>query len=174
MEFGARALGNRSILADPRPGQMKDLLNHRIKQREGFRPFAPAVLEEDMKTHFDLDAPSPSMSYAVHRSSSASSMPLEATTHVDGTARVQTVGSTDNPQFHALLLAFKRKTSCGVLLNTSFNQRGEPIVCSPDDAYRTFMSTELDILVIRNFVFDRKNQPDWQNRQRWTLTFDPD
>ena len=174
MEFGARALGNRSILADPRPGQMKDLLNHRIKQREGFRPFAPAVLEEDMKTHFNLDAPSPSMSYAVHRSSSASSMPLEATTHVDGTARVQTVGSTDNPQFHALLLAFKRKTSCGVLLNTSFNQRGEPIVCSPDDAYRTFMSTELDILVIRNFVFDRKNQPDWQNRQRWTLTFDPD
>jgi carbamoyltransferase len=174
MEFGARALGNRSILADPRPGQMKDLLNHRIKQREGFRPFAPAVLEEDMKVHFELDQPSPSMSFAVNRAASADSLPLEATTHVDGTARVQTVHPADNPQFHALLLAFKRRTSCGVLLNTSFNQRGEPMVCSPEDAFRTFMSTELDTLVIQNFVLERKDQPDWQNRQRWNLTFDPD
>ena len=174
MEFGARALGNRSILADPRPGQMKDLLNHRIKQREGFRPFAPAVLEEDMRVHFDLDQPSPSMSFAVNRATNAASLPLEATTHVDGTARVQTVHPVDNPRFHALLLAFKRRTSCGVLLNTSFNQRGEPMVCSPEDAFRTFMSTELDTLVIENFVFERKDQPDWQNRQRWNLTFDPD
>jgi carbamoyltransferase len=153
---------------------MKDLLNHRIKQREGFRPFAPAVLEEDMKVHFELDQPSPSMSFAVNRAASADSLPLEATTHVDGTARVQTVHPADNPQFHALLLAFKRRTSCGVLLNTSFNQRGEPMVCSPEDAFRTFMSTELDTLVIQNFVLERKDQPDWQNRQRWNLTFDPD
>jgi carbamoyltransferase len=178
MEFGPRALGNRSILGDPRNPDMQKRLNLKVKFREGFRPFAPSVLEEDAAAHFDLDRPSPYMLLvAPVRSDHQLPFPpalqeaplydrlyfqrshLPAVTHVDYSARIQTVSRTTNPRFWELLQAFKTITGCGVLVNTSFNVRGEPIVCTPDDAYRCFMRTDLDFLVIGDYLFDKAEQP---------------
>jgi carbamoyltransferase len=179
MEFGPRALGNRSILADPRSPTMQKNLNLKVKYRESFRPFAPAVLEEEASEWFDIDRPSPYMLLVasvcpnlrremtqeeaelfgidklnVPRSS------IPAVTHVDYSARLQTVHRDTNPMFHELLSRFAKKTGCPVLVNTSFNIRGEPIVCSPADAFRCFMGTELDALVVGNFILWKKEQPD--------------
>jgi len=176
MEFGPRALGNRSILADPRSIETSVKLNEQVKKRESFRPFAPAVLAEKADEWFDLPCPSPYMLLIapvtasrrteVHdegedvmsRARTARSE-IAAVTHVDYSARVQTVDADRNPGFHAILSAFDALTGCPVLVNTSFNVRGEPIVCTPEDAYRCFMSTELDHLVLGSFVLTRADQP---------------
>ena len=178
MEFGPRALGNRSIIGDPRDPSMQKRLNLKVKFREGFRPFAPSVLEEDVAEHFDLDRPSPYMLLvAPVRAPHQRPLPealrdaplydrlyfqrshLPAVTHVDYSARIQTVSRATNPRYWSLLQAFKVRTGCGVLVNTSFNVRGEPIVCTPDEAYRCFMRTDMDFLVIGDYVFDKADQP---------------
>lgn len=177
MEFGPRALGNRSILADPRRPGMQQTLNLKIKFREGFRPFAPAVIADECSNWFDLDSPSPYMLLVapvreVHRrpesaDSQDTSMgkllrqhrsDIPAVTHVDYSARVQTVDRDTNPRFRALLDAFREITGCPVLVNTSFNVRGEPIVCTPEDAWRCFMGTEMDYLVMGNCVVAKTGQ----------------
>jgi len=178
MEFGPRALGGRSILGDPRSEKMQKILNLKVKYRESFRPFAPSVLREDITDWFELDYDSPYMLlvdevkkekriemtqaekslFGIDRLNiKRSSIP--AVTHVDYSARIQTVHKQTNPKYHALITKFKEKTQCSVLVNTSFNVRGEPIVCSPEDAFRCFMGTELDLLVVGNFVL-RKEQQD--------------
>jgi carbamoyltransferase len=186
MEFGPRALGNRSILGDARNPGMQKKMNLKIKYREGFRPFAPSVLEEDVHLHFELDRPSPYMQFvAPVRPERRNELPCDyqampigdklywprseipAVTHIDFSARIQSVGKTDNERYWRLLGAFKRKTGLGLLVNTSFNVRGEPIVCTPEDAYRCFMRTEMDWLVIGNAVFEKRKQPPWlQNENR--------
>ena len=185
MEFGPRALGNRSILGDPRNPDMQKRLNLKVKFREGFRPFAPSVLEEDVAEHFELDWPSPYMLLVApvrdrppaavsrrrcrtHRSTigcTSSGRTCPAVTHVDYSARIQTVSRTTNPRYWELLQAFKALTGCGVLVNTSFNVRGEPIVCTPDDAYRCFMRTDMDFLVIGDYLFDKAEQPPLEGRR---------
>lgn len=177
MEFGPRALGGRSIIADPRSEIMQKNLNLKIKYRESFRPFAPSILREDLKEWFDLDQDSPYMLLVtnvldkhcykmtenqkqlfgieklnVKRSS------IPAVTHVDYSARIQTVHKETNPTYHSLLTRFKERTGCPILVNTSFNVRGEPIVCTPEDAFRCFMGTEMDILVIDNFILSKADQ----------------
>jgi carbamoyltransferase len=175
MEFGPRALGHRSILGDPRSPRMQSVLNLKVKFRESFRPFAPAVLEERAAEFFELDCPSPYMLVVapVHpRQRIAHHTPanglerlkqirsrIPAVTHVDYSARVQTISTRQNPLFHALLQRFEQKTGCPVLVNTSFNVRGEPVVCTPDDAYRCFVNTEMDHLAIGNFLLERTAQP---------------
>jgi carbamoyltransferase len=175
MEFGPRALGHRSILGDPRSPKMQSVLNLKVKFRESFRPFAPAVLLERAAEFFELDVESPYMLLVapVHPSQRLDAPPpasgierlkqlrshLPAVTHVDDSARVQTVTAEQNPIFHAILKRFEAKTGCPVLVNTSFNVRGEPVVCSPDDAYRCFVNTEMDYLAIGNFLLDRTAQP---------------
>lgn len=179
MEWGPRALGNRSILADPRNPQMQKKLNLKIKHREGFRPFAPSVLEEDAKEYFDLHQGSPYMlltapvtasrrlpaaraeeELSVRLNTPRSDIP--SVTHLDYSARVQTVSRRTNPRYWKLIDAFKRETGYGLLVNTSFNVRGEPIVMTPEDAYRCFMNTDMDYLVIENFVFAKADQPKWE------------
>ena len=179
MEFGPRALGARSILADPRSPRMQSTLNLKVKYRESFRPFAPSVLQEDVADWFDLDADSPYMLLVAdvardrRRAMSAeeealfgieklnvprSSIP--AVTHVDYSARVQTVHYETNPRYHRLIECFKQRTGCPVLVNTSFNVRGEPIVCTPEDAFRCFMGTEIEVLAIGNcFLLKGDQQP---------------
>ena len=175
MEFGPRALGSRSILADPRSAEMQRGINMRIKFREGFRPFAPAVLREEAAHWFALEGESPYMLFTVPvREPKRGALPTErngfdklkgvgggipAVTHVDGSARVQTVDAERNPALHALLRAFADRTGCPILVNTSFNVRGEPIVCSPWDAYICFMRTGLEMLVMGSFVLAKKDQP---------------
>jgi len=177
MEFGPRALGNRSILGDARKGEMQKKLNLKIKYRESFRPFAPSILAEDTEAFFDLNSPSPYMLFvaAVKESRKAAlpdnyyALPLmdrlyiersdvPAITHIDFTARIQTVHLETNERFWTLLNSFKNLTGFGLLVNTSFNVRGEPIVCTPDDAFRCFMRTEMDYLVMGDFLFDKKEQ----------------
>lgn len=183
MEFGPRALGCRSILADARSLEMQSTLNLKVKFRESFRPFAPAVLKEDAKEWFDLPCESPYMlmvgSIKDEKRVSASNVntsslwgidllkiqrsQIPAVTHVDYSARVQTVSADTNPVFHSLLKQFKKQSSCGVLVNTSFNVRGEPIVCTPSDAFRCFMGTGIDALAVGNFLLLKENQnPDLQ------------
>jgi carbamoyltransferase len=162
MELGPRALGNRSILGDARNPAMQSVLNLKVKQRESFRPFAPAVLAEDAAEWFDLDVASPYMLLVAYvaarqrRNSPMSSIP--AVTHVDGSARIQTVHRETNARFHALLTEFKAQTGCGVLVNTSFNVRGEPIVCTPEDAFRCFMGTGIERLAIGNCLLRKEDQ----------------
>ncbi|MDC0743926.1 SxtJ family membrane protein [Polyangium mundeleinium] len=160
MEFGPRALGSRSILADPRVAGMKDTINRKIKFREGFRPFAPSVLHEDALRFFDI-APGEELPYMTHvvpvRKEAAPALP--ATTHVDGSARIQTVDEARHGLYARLLQAFRARTGCPVLLNTSFNVRGEPIVCTPEDALRGFARTDLDGLVLERFLLLRDEQP---------------
>lgn len=157
MEFGPRALGSRSILADPRDPEMKDRLNEKIKLREGFRPFAPSVLEEDVSEWFELDRPSPFMLLTAQVREDHRTIP--SVTHVDGSARLQTVNRETNPRYHALISAFKDLTGCPVIINTSFNVRGEPIVYRPVDAYLCFMRTGMDALVMGNHVLLKESQP---------------
>lgn len=152
MEFGPRALGARSILADPRGVGTRDRVNNKVKMRESFRPFAPAVLESEASQHFDIDHPSPFM-LETHRVTSPINLP--SITHVDGSARIQTVNEETSPRFARLLMAFHRRTGCPVLLNTSFNVRGEPIVCTPLDAIRCFSKSGIDLLVLEDFVLDQ-------------------
>jgi carbamoyltransferase len=177
MEFGPRALGNRSILADPRSPHMQRDLNLKIKYRESFRPFAPAVARENVARYFDLDGDSPYMLLVSSLRESLRKAPtpadealaglaklgavrseLPAVTHVDDSARIQTVHRETNPRFHALLAEFEALTGCGVLVNTSFNVRDEPIVRSPGDAYRCFMATEMDVLAIGNLLLLKEEQ----------------
>jgi carbamoyltransferase len=177
MEFGPRALGARSILGDPRNTEMQKTLNLRIKYRESFRPFAPSVLREDVADYFDLDQDSPYMLLvAAVKRNRRRHMSVEeerlfgidklnvvrsdipAATHVDYSARIQTVHKDTNPRYYALIEAFKRRTGCPVLVNTSFNVRGEPIVCTPEDAFRCFMGTEMETLLIGNCALSKAEQ----------------
>ena len=177
MEFGPRALGNRSILGDPRSSSMQKIMNLKVKYRESFRPFAPSVLRDDVSEWFEFDTDSPYMLMVANvkkerqRIMSADEKALfgiaklnvprsdiPAVTHVDYSARIQTVHADTNQRYHALLSAFKKETGCSVLLNTSFNVRGEPIVCSPEDAFRCFMGTEIEVLVIGNCFLKKEDQ----------------
>lgn len=164
MEFGPRALGARSILADPRLPHMRDRVNELVKKREGFRPFAPAVLQEHAAAHFDDRDPAPFMTRTCRV---VSELDLPAVTHVDGSARLQTVDRATAPRFHELLTAFMNLTGCPVLLNTSFNLRGEPIVCEPLDALLCFIRSDLDALVMEDLVIERSSIPArWLERLR--------
>ena len=177
MEFGPRALGARSILGDPRHPEMQKNLNLKVKYRESFRPFAPSVLREDVTDYFELDDDSPYMLLVadiVKRRRRVMTLEqqalfgidklnvprsdIPAVTHVDYSARIQTVHAETNPRYHALLKAFKERTGCSVLVNTSFNVRGEPIVCTPEDAFRCFMGSEIDFLVIENCRLSKEDQ----------------
>ncbi len=190
MEFGPRALGNRSILGDPRCPEMQKKLNLKIKYREGFRPFAPSVLEEDISTFFDIDTISPYMllvapvleSRRTKLPEKYEELPLyerlyflrsdvPSITHIDFSARIQSVSRETNPKYWQLINTFKQKTGYGIVVNTSFNVRGEPIVCSPDDAYRCFMRTEMNYLVMGNYLFDKKEQPNWDKADNWKEEF---
>lgn len=188
MEFGPRALGNRSIIADSRNTEMQKTLNLKIKYRESFRPFAPSVIREKMSDYFDIDYDSPYMLLVANvlenrrcRMTSAQTTlfgidklnvvrsDIPAITHLDYSARIQTVHQSTNPRYYNLIQRFGEKTGYYILVNTSFNVRGEPIVCTPEDAYRCFMRTEMDYLVLENFLLDKKAQPvgnedsDWKN-----------
>ena len=155
MEFGPRALGCRSILADPRKAEMKDILNAKVKFREGFRPFAPAVLEEKTQEYFDIDFEAPYMLLVPEVLESKRDV-IAAVTHVDGTARPQTVRREDNPFYYDIINEFGKLTGVYVLVNTSYNLSGEPIVCTPEDAYRTFMNSEIDFLICGNFFVKKR------------------
>ncbi|OGY16056.1 MAG: hypothetical protein A2785_02705 [Candidatus Chisholmbacteria bacterium RIFCSPHIGHO2_01_FULL_49_18] len=155
MEWGPRALGNRSILADPRNPENQKRVNLKIKFREDFRPFAPSVLEEYQDHYFKLSPPSPFMLLVAQVRGKRRSLP--AVTHVDGSARIHSVNARTNPSFHRLLESFRRETDCPVLINTSFNVRGEPIVCTPEDAFRCFMGTEMDDLVMGNYLIRKES-----------------
>ena len=192
MEFGPRALGARSILGDARSETMQSALNQKIKYRESFRPFAPAVLREDLSEWFELDRDSPYMSFVsgVHPRRRRPAPPgpetalgfdklkiarseIPAVTHVDYSARIQTVHAETNPLFHRLLSAFKARTQCPVLVNTSFNVRGEPIVCTPEDAFRCFMGTEMETLAIGECILRKKDQEPALKRD-YKNDFEPD
>lgn len=193
MEFGPRALGNRSILGDARNPEMQKKLNLKIKYREGFRPFAPSVLAEDAREYFDLQADSPYMlvvapvkeSRRLKLPENYNDLPLwerlyhqrsdlQSITHLDFSARVQSVYEETNPRYYALIREFKNQTSYGLVVNTSFNVRGEPIVCTPYDAFRCFMSTEMDYLVVGDFVYTKTEQEDWENKEKWMVKFKMD
>jgi carbamoyltransferase len=190
MEFGPRALGNRSILGDARNHEMQKKLNLKIKYREGFRPFAPSVLMESSKEFFDLSVASPYMLLIADViNERRQKLPdnfedldlweklyfarsdVQSITHLDFSARIQTVHKETNPRYWQLLNTFKEKTGYGVVVNTSFNIRGEPIVCTPDDAYKCFMRTEMDYLVVNDFILNKSEQPDSANREKWFVKF---
>src|SRR5262245_50108415 len=192
MEFGPRALGARSILGDPRSPTMQSVLNLKVKYRESFRPFAPSVLREDVDEWFDLDDDSPYMLLVAdvakqHRREMTAAehalfgidklnvphSSIPAVTHVDYSARIQTVHADTNPRYHALLTAFKARTGCPVIVNTSFNVRGEPIVATPQDAFRCFMGTEIEILAAGN-CFLRKEEQDSKLKLDYKNAFSPD
>jgi carbamoyltransferase len=192
MEFGPRALGGRSILGDARSPTMQSLLNLKVKYRESFRPFAPSVLREDVAEWFELDTDSPYMLLVAdvephHRRRMTEAeqrlfgidklnvprSDIPAVTHVDYSARVQTVHRETNPRYHALLAAFKELTGCPVIVNTSFNVRGEPIVCTPEDAFSCFMGTEIEILAIGQCFLRKEEQlPDL--KRNYAKQFKPD
>lgn len=190
MEFGPRALGNRSILGDARNPEMQKKLNLKIKYREGFRPFAPSVLIESNQDFFDLSSASPYMLLvAPLKESRREKLPenyydfplwerlyykrsdVQSITHLDFSARIQTVHKETNPRYWELINEFKNQTGYGLVVNTSFNVRGEPIVCTPHDAYRCFMSTEMDYLVINDFIYCKTEQRDWENKEKWMVKF---
>jgi carbamoyltransferase len=171
MEFGPRSLGGRSILADPRRPEMRDRINALVKMREAFRPFAPAVLESKAHEHFDLDHPSPFM---LETCQVISPIDLSAITHIDGSARVQTVAHEANPRFAALLEEFDRRTGCPILLNTSFNMRGEPIVNTTVDAILCFVRSQIDVLVVEDFIIERAGIPPlWDLQAQTRVTEKP-
>ena len=193
MEFGPRALGARSILGDPRSPRMQADMNIKIKFREGFRPFAPSVLRERVSDYFEIDSDSPYM-LLVAPVKKERCIPLTAeqhelwgidklnvprsdipaVTHIDYSARIQTVTPDTNRRYYELIKAFERRTGCPVLINTSFNVRGEPIVCTPEDAYRCFMRTNIDVLVLGPFVLDKSAQPKWKETDAWQQEFQLD
>lgn len=193
MEFGPRALGGRSILGDPRSEKMQSVMNLKIKYRESFRPFAPSVLRECVSDYFEMDTDSPYMLLVApvvekRRVALQSDQKklwgiellnvpksdIPAVTHVDYSARVQTVTASTNPRYYQLLRAFQAKTGCGVLINTSFNVRGEPIVCTPEDAFRCFMRTEMDVLVLENCVLLKEHQKPVDKDMSWMKEFELD
>jgi carbamoyltransferase len=193
MEFGPRSLGGRSIIGDARNPEMQSVMNLKIKFRESFRPFAPSVLRERVSDYFDMDVDSPYMLLvAPVQESRRTAMTKEqqalwgidllnvprsdipAVTHVDYSARVQTVDEKTNPRFYKLLKAFEAKTGCGVIVNTSFNVRSEPIVCTPEEAYRCFMRTKIDTLVLENFVLNKADQKPWVEDVDWQSEFELD
>jgi carbamoyltransferase len=193
MEFGPRALGSRSILGDPRSPKMQAQMNIKIKFREGFRPFAPSVLRERVGDYFEMDVDSPYMLLVapVKRERRIPmtedqeklwgidklNLPrsdLPAITHIDYSARVQTVTADTNPNYYALIREFERQTGCAVVINTSFNVRGEPIVCTPADAYRCFMRTHIDHLVLGPFLLNKEEQPEWKETGAWQKEFQLD
>jgi carbamoyltransferase len=185
MEYGPRALGARSILGDPRREETQSVMNLKIKYRESFRPFAPSVLEERAAEYFEIDRPSPYMllvadvkrSRCFPQPSQDGRSTLErlkfkrsdipAVTHLDYSARLQTVNRRDKPDYHAVISEFGRLTGCAVVVNTSFNVRGEPIICTPEDAYRCFMRTEMDVLVIEDVILFKEEQPPWKEGKDW-------
>ena len=193
MEFGPRALGGRSIIGDPRNQKMQSLMNLKIKYRESFRPFAPSVLEEDVSNQFEMSSKSPYMLlvapvkkelckemnqeeqklFGIEKLNIPRSS-LPAITHVDYSARVQTVSITTNPRYYHLISAFKRATGCPTIVNTSFNVRGEPIVCTPQDAYRCFMRTEMDVLVLENQILFKNEQIKTKQNETWKQEFELD
>jgi carbamoyltransferase len=190
MEFGPRALGARSIIGDARSPTMQSMMNLKIKFRESFRPFAPSVLRSEAAHWFDLDVDSPYMLLVADvlpcrrlpvPESAAALWGIEllnvprsvvpAVTHVDASARVQTVRRETSPLYYDIIDAFFRRTGCPVIVNTSFNVRGEPIVCTPEDAYRCFMRTNIDVLVLENFVLDKGAQPEAVQDETWRQEF---
>jgi len=193
MEFGPRALGGRSIIGDPRSQAMQSVMNLKIKYRESFRPFAPSVLEERVSDYFGIDRPSPYMLlvapvnedlriemtdeqndlFGIEKLNIAKSE-IPAVTHVDYTARIQTVSRDTNPRYYDLLKKFEETTGCPILVNTSFNVRGEPIVCTPEDAYRCFMRTEMDFLALGNYLLSKAEQPAWERDDSWKDEFELD
>ena len=192
MEFGPRALGARSIIGDARSPSMQSVMNLKIKYRESFRPFAPVVKYDKVQEWFDLDVPSPYMLivaevredkrvvspgdselFGMERLNRVRSL-IPAVTHVDYSARVQTVHPDTNPRFYRLLDEFESLTGCPVMVNTSFNVRGEPIVCTPEDAYRCFMRTEMDVLVMENIILFKEEQPEWSEDGDWRQEFELD
>ena len=193
MEFGPRALGSRSILGDPRNPKMQAQMNIKIKFREGFRPFAPSVLRERVSDYFEMDCDSPYMLLVAPVKNERQipmtedqerlwgidklNLPrsdLPAITHIDYSARVQTVAKDTNPNYYALIEEFERLTGCAVLINTSFNVRGEPIVCTPADAYRCFMRTHIDHLALGPFLLNKAEQPEWKETKAWQQEFQLD
>jgi carbamoyltransferase len=193
MEFGPRALGGRSIIGDARSPKMQSIMNLKIKYRESFRPFAPSVMEERVSDYFELDRPSPYMLLVadvvekrrIPKRGDEQDLPLvewvnrprsdvPAITHVDYSARIQTVSREDSPRYHAILSEFEKLTGYGVIVNTSFNVRGEPIVCTPEDAYRCFMRTEMDYLVLGSFLLDKKAQPKLEEKGDWRKDYQLD
>ena len=193
MEFGPRALGGRSVIGDPRSRAMQSVMNLKIKYRESFRPFAPSVLEEKASEWFQIDRASPNMLLVADVSESRQipmteeergrfgidrlNVPrsqIPAITHVDYSARIQTVNESTNPRYYRLLQAFEARTDCPVLVNTSFNVRGEPIVCTPEDADRCFMRTEMDYLVLENYLLAKPDQPEWVKDDSWRDEFELD
>jgi carbamoyltransferase len=196
MEFGPRSLGARSILGDPRNSQTQTTMNLKIKYRESFRPFAPSVLEEKCAEYFDLDAQSPYM-LLVAPVQEARQLEMDregfdggdddlmalvnqprsdipAITHVDYSARIQTVSKEVNPEFYAVIQAFEARSGCPVVVNTSFNVRGEPIVCSPQDAYRCFMRTEMDLLVLEDCLLEKEKQAPMDDDESWRDEYELD
>jgi len=193
MEFGPRALGSRSIIGDPRSTKMQSIMNLKIKYRESFRPFAPAVLRERLTDYFDINVDSPYMLmvapvndnirkkmskdqeklFGIEKLNVPRSE-LPAVTHVDYSARIQTIHEETNPRFYNLIKNFDKKTGCGVIINTSFNVRGEPIVCSPEDSYKCFMRTEMDVLTIEDFVLYKEDQPDFSDQEDWQKSYELD
>jgi len=190
MEFGPRALGARSIIGDPRSTEMQSVMNLKIKYRESFRPFAPSVLREHVADWFDLDYDSPYMMLVAdvvasrRREMSEEEKGLfgisklnikrseiPAVTHVDYSARIQTVRRETNPTYWDIIEAFRQRTGCPIIVNTSFNVRGEPMVCTPEDSYRCFMRTEMDYLVLETCVLDKKDQPEFAEDADWRSEF---
>ncbi|MCO4762637.1 MAG: carbamoyltransferase [Myxococcales bacterium] len=191
MEFGPRALGGRSIIGDARSPKMQSVMNLKIKHRESFRPFAPSCLEERVSDFFEIDRPSPYMLLVAPVREGRRTPPpgderehddltewvnrprsdVPAITHVDYSARIQTVGPEHNPRYHRLLQAMEDKTGYGIVINTSFNVRGEPIVCTPEDAFRCFMRTEMDYLVLESFLLYKKDQSKWDDPDNWREVF---
>ncbi|MDY6951001.1 MAG: carbamoyltransferase [Thermodesulfobacteriota bacterium] len=185
MEFGPRALGARSILGDPRREDTQTVMNLKIKYRESFRPFAPAVIEEKASEYFEIDGPSPYMLLVADvRKDRRFSQPtgdgismlerlkikrsdIPAITHLDYSARLQTVSQKDKPDYHEVISEFEKLTGCAVIVNTSFNVRGEPIICSPEDAYQCFMRTEMDVLVMEDCILSKEEQPPWEESEGW-------
>ncbi len=193
MEFGPRALGGRSIVGDPRNAKMQSVMNLKIKYRESFRPFAPSVLAERVADYFEMDHSSPYMLLVAPVKTSLRipmtpeqeqlfgidklNVPrseIPSVTHVDYSARVQTVHKETNPRYYDLISHFERRSGCGILVNTSFNVRGEPIVCTPEDAYRCFMRTEMDYLVLENFLLSKSEQIPWKQDDAWKNEFELD
>ena len=193
MEFGPRALGGRSIIGDPRNTKMQSVMNLKIKYRESFRPFAPSVLAERVSDYFDIEHSSPYMLlvapvqegllipmteeqrqlFGIEKLNVPRSE-IPAITHVDYSARIQTIHQETNPRYHDLISHFEKLTGCGVIVNTSFNVRGEPIVCTPEDAYRCFMRTEMDYLVVENFLMAKTEQIPWEKDESWKEEFELD
>jgi carbamoyltransferase len=193
MEFGPRALGGRSIIGDARSSKMQSVMNLKIKYRESFRPFAPSVLREYVADWFDLDTESPYMLLVADVAEKRCRMmtteeerlwgidklnvvrsEIPAVTHVDYSARIQTVRRDVNPLYWEIIEAFRQQTGCAVIVNTSFNVRGEPIVCTPEDSYRCFMRTEMDALVLETCVLEKKDQPQFKDQTDWRKEFSLD